>query len=339
MGKNRRAGRVRDTGEASRRLAAFLRRQPAAGVHHLNPPAIALDTALPAALAALYRAFDGAEMCHEAIVLWSSSEIQRLPAGTVGPDVGECYRIGVIAGDDLAVDAHDRVYRLEADTGEWLPEGSHLARWLHGAVEAEILLYDRDGEFVDAAFEDSGEVTAAMNERMCRRILDRDRAAPAPRWRLARSLALAGRVGEAREHLERVVAQSRGFAWAWFDLARISEGLGDAETALEELLQAVACRPDYEHAGFLYAHAARLAAALGREGERARLADEALARDPMLLRTQRDGAQAMLDEDEPQAALELAQLAAALAPRDLAVLDLLARARRVAGVPTTRESR
>lgn len=328
-GNKGRSGRF-DPADANARLLAFLHRQPA-GVHHVRGPAVALDTALPAALLALYRALDGAELCHETIVLWPSSQVDALPADTPGLGASTCFGIGAIDGDDLAVNERGQVYRLEAATGEWLPEGSHITRWLHGAVEAEILLYDRDGEFVDEAFEDSGEPTAATVERMCRKILARDKGASAPRWRLARSLAMSGRVEEARAHLEQVVAQSPDFPWAWFDLARISEGLGEGESALEEMAQAIACRPGYEHVSFLRAHAARLAGKLGDERERARLAAEALADEPDMARAQRDGAQAMLEQGEPEAALELAQLAAALTPRDVGVLDVLARARQAIG--------
>lgn len=326
MGKKRRAGRDHGSDAAGRRLTALLRRHPA-GVHNLRAPAIALDTALPPSLLELYREFDGAELCHEAIVIRPSSQVAPLPATMPGLGDALCYRAGEVGGDDFAVDIRDRVFRLESDTDEWLPEGSDFARWLQGAIEAEILLYDGDGEFLDNAFEESGEPTAVTRERMCRRILDRDRAASAPRWRLARSLAQSGRLNEARDHLEQVVTQSPDFPWAWFDLARISESVGEGATAIEELTRAAVCRPDYEHAGFLFAHAARVAAALGDEHERARLAGEALARDPGIERAQRDGAVSTLERGEPEAALELAQLAAALAPRDLTVLDVLRRAR------------
>ena len=322
--------RKRDAGEnasaLAARLAARIHEQPA-GWHHVREPCALLDAELPPQLAAIYREFDGADLFHEAIVLWPSARARKR---TDAPGQVPNFLIGEIAGDDLVVDRRDRVFRLESDTGEWLPEGSALGRWLLGAVEAEAMLYDEEGEFAEDAFEDSGEVSLEVGLRMHRCVLARDKNAPAPRWRLARLQVIAGALDEARGHLEQVVEHTPDFPWAWYDLARISEALGERDGALEEYLQAAECRPGYEHEAFFLACAARVARALGDEDRRRLLAERATALAGDLARAQRDGAQSLLDHglDDPSdaaAALERAELAVALAPRDLSALDLLAR--------------
>lgn len=309
----------------AQRLLALLRRQSHV-FHELGRPASALDSDWPSSLVAVYRAFDGATLFFEALVLFPSPQVKRLPPGAGQ----EGFLVGELEGDQLVVDTRDRVFRHESDTGEWLPEGSDFVRWLFGAVEAAALLYDKEGEFAEQAFEESGELSLDTSERMYRSVLARDRKASAPRWRLARVLAAKGDLTGAREQLERVVADSPDFAWAWYDLARISELLGELETALDEYAAAAECRERHEHQGFFFAHAARVAAALGDQTRRAEYADKALARDRDLARTQREGAAALLAEGDGEAALELCRLAAALTPRDLTVLDLMRRAHTLA---------
>ena len=317
--------RASDANVPERIRAALERFEP--GVHRLGEPAFLLDAALPDALAAVYRCFDGAEMFHESIVLVPSSQVAR---ETV--DAEDRWRIGEIDGDDLFVDSAGQVWRFETDTSEWLEDGSRLDRWLLGMVEAEAMLYELDGEFVEDMFDENGELLASASERMLRRVLKRDRVAPAPRWRLAQALLRQDKLSSAREQLEEVVQLRPGFAWAWFDLARISEKLGSLQDALDEVRTAAEAHPDYEYAGFFWAHAARLAAAMDDEAQRAACAAEALARAPDFVAAQREGAVANLEEGELEAALALAELAAALAPRDLMVCDLLARIRqRLAG--------
>ncbi|MEM9488108.1 MAG: tetratricopeptide repeat protein [Myxococcota bacterium] len=317
------------TGVSDSRLRRLIARHPA-GLHRLSDPAYLLSSDLPAAAAAVLRQCDGAELFHETIILRPSARIElcRPPLPAVAGS-GPVYWVGEIAGDDLYVDLRGRVYRSESDTGEWLAEGSRFDRWLLGAVAAEAVLYDDDGEFAADRFDESGELSPKAVVRTCRRVLDHDADAPGPRWRLARALVRLGDVERARDELETVVAGRPDFAWAWFDLAQISEQLGQPGAALDELCAAAEAIPAYEHAGFLWAHAARVAHAMGDEPRRAELAGRALDRDPGLVRAQRDGARATLrgaedeDDGDPRAALSLAELAAALAPRDIETLDLL----------------
>jgi tetratricopeptide (TPR) repeat protein len=308
--------------DTAKRIEDALEAHPE-GMHRLGEPALLLDPALPESLAAVYARFGEGELFHETIVLWPVNRIMIEHA----PDGSPCFAVGEIAGDDLFVDAGGRVFRREHDTGEWLAEGSRFDRWLLGVIEAEALLYDEYGEFRDDVFDDEGEAAAEVSERMHRQVLKRDRHAPAPRWRLARALLRLGQTSRARDELERVVEDAPEFGWAWFDLGQISEELGEHEVAADEFTAAAEAVPGYEHAGFFWAQAARMAAFLGDEPRRARCAARALAVDPDMVRAQREGAEANLADNDTSAARKLAELAAALAPRDLAVLDLLARLR------------
>ncbi len=301
-------------------------------MHKPHEPAYLLDSALPPPLQEIYRELDGGQLFHEAVILRASADVGRIPVppGAAEPPAhlpSGLLWIGEYSGDDLYACPRGQVIRCEKDTGEWLIEGSRCDRWLLGIIEAEALLYDETGEFIADAFGESGELEPAMAARMCRRILARDRHAPAPRWRLARALSQSGQHDRARDELETVVAEQPDFAWAWFDLAQISLALGQPELALDELVAAAEAIVGYEHAGFFYAHSARVAASLDREDRRAELAARALVCDPDLVRAQREGAQATLEAGDIAAAEILAELAVALAPRDIAVLDVMRRIR------------
>jgi Tfp pilus assembly protein PilF len=286
----------------------------AEGVHRLGDPAAALDADLPAGLAGVYRAFDGADLFHDALTLYPSTEWTR---------DGDRVRVGEMGGDALWVELPTgALWRLEEDTGEWLSEGTRLDRWLWGWVEAEGVMYDRDGEFRSGVIGLHGDLTDAAAIEHERRVLRRDRTAASPRWRLARALARSGDVAGARRELETVVEQHPRFGWAWYDLARLSETLGELAGARDEAMAAADADPTYEHAGFFLAWAARLAALAGDEPARAELAERACRADRSLTSRQLEGAHANLEAGEVAAARELVQLVLALAPRDLGALDL-----------------
>jgi hypothetical protein len=289
------------------------------GVHRLGAPAVVLDADLPTGLAAIYRVFDGADLFHEGLVFYPAGQLRREK---------QRLRVGEVGGDELWVaQANGTVWRSESDTGEWVEEGTAFDVWIHGFVDAEGLLYAWDGEFRDQVFDEMGELLPELELKRERRMLRRDRRAPGPRWRLARGLARRGDLEAARLRLEELVAVRPAFHWAWYDLARISERLAQSDSARTEMeeaarLAAAGCSP---YAGLFWAHAARLAAAAHLEPERARLAAEALAAEPDLLRSQREGARVLLEIGDREGAGELARLACALAPRDLDLLDLLHR--------------
>ncbi len=292
-----------------RALAKF-----AGGVHVAGEPSAALDADLPAGVIAVYREMDGAELFHGDLVLHPRAawrrEDGRLEIGTLGEDA-------------LWVDLGDgSVWRLEADTGESIEEGTSLERWLRGWIDGQALLYDKEGEFIDRAIGRDGDLSRPIAIARERAILKRDPKAVGPRWRLARELARAGDSEAARDELEEVVAARPRFAWAWYDLARISEKLGELAGAREEAQAAADADPAYEHTPFFLATAARLAALAGDEAARAELAARALAGDPDLARRQLDGARDNLEAGDHAAARDMLEVARALAPTDLAVLDL-----------------
>jgi Tfp pilus assembly protein PilF len=295
------------------RLLAALRAY-AEGVHQLGEPAAALDADLPEGVREVWRAMDGAELFHGELVLYPQAAWTR-EAGKLS--------VGELGEDRLWVDLDSgALWRLEEATGEWIEEGSSADRWLWGWVDAEALLYDREGEFHDGAIDEEGELTLETEIERQRALLKRDRKAAAPRWRLARALTRADKTAAARDELEELVAQHPGFAWAWYDLARASEALGELGGARDEALAAAEAEPGYEHAAFFLAWAARLAALAGDEAARQGLAARALAADARLGQRQLDGARANLESDDVVGARELCEVALALAPRDLAALDL-----------------
>jgi hypothetical protein len=299
--------------EAVQRLRSVLEGY-AEGVHQLGEPAAALDADLPAGLVAVYREFDGADLFHEALILYPTPSWKR---------DGEHVMVGEMGGDALWVElASGAVWRVEEDTGEWLCEGTQLDRWLWGWVEAEAVLYDREGEFRAGVIGPHGDLNAGTAIEHERRLLRRDRSAASPRWRLARALARAGNIEAARRELEQVVEEHPRFGWAWYDLARLSEALGELAGAREEALAAADADPHYEHAGFFLGWAARLAVLAGDEPARAELAARARSADSTLGQRQLDGARASLEAGEIEAARELVQVALAIEPRDLAALDL-----------------
>lgn len=296
------------------RVLAALRAY-ADGVHQLGEPTAAMDADLPEGVRAVWQAMDGAELFHGELVLY--------PRAVWTKEDGKLH-VGELGEDELwvALDG-GALWRLEEETGEWIEEGSSAEKWLAGWVDAEALLYDREGEFQDGAIDEEGELTAETEIARARALLKRDRKAAAPRWRLARALARGGKTRAAREELEELVAQHPRFGWAWYDLARASEALGELAGAREEAVAAAEANVAYEHAGFFLAWAARLAALGGDDGARAELAARALAVDARLAQRQLEGARASLEAGEVGGARELCQVALALGPRDVAALDLM----------------
>lgn len=285
-----------------------------AGLHRLNEPSYNTPSGFPRQLAELCRQFDGAELFHESVVLFSAADIVE-SAGR--------HLFGRIDEDDLYLDGKTgRVWRLDADSGELLEEGSRLHRWLLGFIEGERAMYDADGEFAEDVFGDDGRPTPEFLVRKERRVLKRDKDALGPRWRLARALSQQDRLPDARNHLERVVEVREEFSWAWYDLARISEALGETSAAIDEMNAAATADPTCEYRGFFYAHCARLSASLEDEDARKSYAHSALQLEPHLVRSHLDGACERLDAGDPDGAGALVELALAIAPLDLAALDL-----------------
>ncbi|HEX3759883.1 MAG TPA: tetratricopeptide repeat protein [Kofleriaceae bacterium] len=294
------------------RVFAQLEAAPA-GLHDITPPADELPSGLPEPLIDLYARCDGLRLYLDSVELRPSAEVE--------PSEGR-WVFGELDGEDLQIDTRGRIWRHDESLDDLVCEGARLDRWLAGIVDALGLLYDADGEFAEDVFDDSGELEPAVGERQLRTMLKRDPAAPGPRWRLAHALLSQDRVDEARAELEEVAAAEPGFAWAWLDLARISERLGQLPGAVDEARAAAAAAAGHPQAGYFHAQLARLAGRAGDDVTRAAAARRAADLAPELKTAQLEGALASLAEGDLASARGLLDLLRAVWPRDLAVLDL-----------------
>lgn len=288
------------------------------GMHDLGEPTVDVPQRWPVPVVDVYLTMNGARLFGDAIVL--------LPAGEL-PAAGDdgLVQFGTLDDEPVWFDPRGRIWREDPDSGERYVDGTALDRWLYGAVEAAALLFDVDGEFAEDAFTEDGELTPEVAIARARAQVKRDGKAPGPRWRLARLLTAEGELAQAREELETVVANDPTLAWAWLDLARISEKLGELANAVDEARAAADANPAHEQRAYFLAEAARYASLASDEPARAELARAALAAAPDLVRGHLAGADDRLAEGELDAAAHLASLARALAPKDLSVLDLVRR--------------
>ena len=299
------------------RIVGALERWPD-GMHDLGEPRVDVPLDWPAAVIDVYLAFDGGRLFGDSLTL---TEIAQAPGWD---DAGRLPIIDWL-GEALTVDRDGKVWRDDPETGEPVCDGSRFDRWLSGAIDATALLFDRDGEWNDEVFTEDGELADATILAMAKAQVRRDPRAPGPRWRLARALTARGDLDTARAELEEVVAAAPGLPWAWLDLARLSERLGATAGAIDEAEAAADADPTHEHRGHFLAEAARLAATAGDEPRRATLAARAVTVAPGLVAAQLAGAEDQIAAGELDAAAHLVALARAVAPRDLAALDLARR--------------
>jgi Tfp pilus assembly protein PilF len=313
VAKKRRRDEQSDGGPDSLdRVLGVLDAAPA-GLHDVAPPVAQLPSGLPEPLIDFYARCDGLRLYHDSVEIRPSAEVEpRAPH----------WVFGELDGEDLLLDARGRVWRSDESLDDLVCEGSRLDRWLAGIVDALAVLYDADGEFADGVFDADGELVPAVGERQLRAMLKRDPAAPGPRWRLAHTLLGQDRIAEGRAELEDVVAGEPGFAWAWLDLARLSEKLGELPGAVDEARVAADTAAGHPQAGYFHAQLARLAARAGDEATRAAAARRAAELAPDLRTAQLDGARASLAAGDRASARGLLDLLRAVWPRDLEVLDL-----------------
>jgi tetratricopeptide (TPR) repeat protein len=292
------------------------------GLHDIEPAASALPSGLPPPLIELYAMCDGLRLYLDAVEIVRSNEVTMPIAGK--------WRFGEVEGDAVSMDHRGRIWRADASLDDDVCDGTRIDRWIAGLLDAFALVYDDEGEFADNVFDDDGEILPEVRERQLRAQLKRDPAAPGPRWRLAHALIEQDAQESARDMLEQVVADDPAFAWAWLDLARISEKLGEMTNAVDEARMAAETAEAVQHAqaGYFWAQLARLAERTGDEVGRAQAATKASLLAPDLKHAQLDGARASLDAGDLASAKGLVELLRAVWPRDLEVLEL---ARRVAG--------
>ncbi len=296
------------------RIFAILEDAPS-GLHDVDPPALELPTGLPGALIDLYARCDGARIFVEALDI--------VPSDGVTEENGR-WQFATLEGDPVSVDRKGKVWRRDETVEDEVCEGTRLDRWLAGQLDALDLVYDRDGEFNDEVFDEDGEILPIIREKQLRAQLKRDAAAPAPRWRLAQVLVEQDAIEDARNELEQVVADDPAFAWAWLDLARVSERIGELSGAIDEARMAAEAAEGIGHpqAGYLWSHVARLASRSGDEVTRAQAATKASLLAPELKRAQIEGAYERIAAEDTSSAKGLVDLLRAVWPRDLEVLEL-----------------
>ena len=302
--------RGEDETRLASRLADELRGAPS-GLHVVGPPGVAVPDGWPQPCKDVYTELDGASLYAETLELAAAAEVVA---------DGDRWKFGRWDGDDLWFDRRGQVWRFDPGLEAAVLDGTGLDRWLAGAIDAVALLFDGEGEYFDAAFDEDGELAVETQERMARAQLRRDPKAPAPRWRLAQVLAGHDQVAAARDELEQVVAYAPAFPWAWLDLARLSESLGGLEGARDEAMAAAEAAAGGDFAGYFWAQAARLCARAGDEPGRVRAAAAAVKASPDLVRDHVTGARAQLVEGDLDSVRGLLDLARAVAPRDLEVL-------------------
>jgi hypothetical protein len=293
-----------------------------AGLHDLDPPAPNLPPGLPEPLIELYARCDGGRFFHDTIILVPAAEVTMPAPGR--------WQFAMVENDPISLDHRGRIFRTDTSLDDDICEGTRLDRWLIGAIEASSLLYDGDGEFADNIFDEDGEVEPVVSEKQIRLHLKRDPAAPGVRWRLAHVLLAQDALEDARNEMEQVVADDPAFAWAWLDLARISERLGEVKGALDEARMAAESAEGSQHAqaGYFWSQVARLAVQTGDDILRAEAATRTSMLAPMLKSEQLAGARSSLEAGDTESAKGLVDLLRAVWPRDLEVLEL---ARRVEG--------
>jgi Tfp pilus assembly protein PilF len=307
----------RDDGEPLDRMFAKLD-EAAPGLHDVDPPAASLPSGLPAPLIELYARCDGARIFVESLEL--------LPSHAVTLENGRC-QFAHLDGEPIAIDLRGRIWRTDESVDDEVCEGTRLDRWLAGQYDALALIFDHDGEYADDVFDEQGDILPIIREQQLRAQLKRDAAAPAPRWRLALVLAAQGAIEDARNELEQVVADDPAFSWAWLDLARVSERLGESGGAIDEARMAAEAAEGVQHpqAGYFWSQVARLASRAGNEMVRAEAATKASLLAPDLKRAQIEGARERIDAGDKASAKGLLDLLRAVWPRDLEVLELARR--------------
>lgn len=285
------------------------------GLHDLAPPAVELPKGLPEPLIELYARCDGGRIFVDTLEL--------VPSHDVTFDSGR-WQFATSDGEPVSLDGHGRLWRREESIEDEVCEGTSIDRWLGGELDALALIFDRDGEYADDVFDEDGDLLPKVREQQLRAKLKRDGRAPAPRWRLALTLLEQGAAEDARRELEQVVSDDPAFAWAWLDLARVSEKIGDIAGAMEEARMAAeaAERAQHAQAGYFWSQVARLAVRAPDEMTRAQAATKASLLAPDLKRSQIEGARERLAAGDTASAKGLVEILRAVWPRDLEVLDL-----------------
>lgn len=290
----------------------------APGLHDVDAPIEELPTGLPGPLIDLYARCDGARIFVDTLAILPSAEVT---------EDNNRWSFATLDGESISVDRRGKIWRHDESVDDDVIDGTRLDRWLAGQLDALDLIFDRDGEYSDDVFDEDGDLMPIIIEKQLRAQLKRDAAAPAPRWRLAQVLLEQESLVEARNELEQVVADDPAFSWAWLDLARVSERIGEVSGAIDEARMAAEAAEGVQHpqSGYFWSHVARIASRAGNDLVRAQAATKASLLAPDLKRAQIAGVRECIEAEDPTSAKGLLELLRAVWPRDLEVLELARR--------------
>ncbi len=304
------------------------------GLHWFGPPgdaAAAEALGVPAEHAAFWGRWDGVEI--------ASGDGRIYPVAQIEAHTAAAREEGRIGAGDLAVGEHGRdllvlpddpwaegadVLRVE-DTGERWPEATGVARMVLAMMGEASVLYGPDGEFRDDLFDDDGTLRPAVARKLARRQLDLDPDAPAPRFRLGRSLREAGELRAARVELRRVLEMAPEFGWAWVELGRTLLELEQPASAGEAFERGASTFADPDLRAHATAFAALAAARAGDDAARDARARATLELAPSFADNLRAGARDLIEREHHEAAATLIDLGLAVRPGDVQLLALRAR--------------
>ena len=318
--------------EAIERLPAGLLRFGApASAERLAAVEQRLERPLPQAYAEFLRHYDGADLFHENILLFSVSggfggdlptRNQESAAPGAVPEAGHHDEIiiGESADGDrfvLEVEApetHDdpRVFRVGHDPDDRWLAGSSFPRWIAAVIAHEALLYDDDGEFLPEAFEPDGEeLTAVFALRQAERALRKDPGSALYQHERGLALRRMDKLESARQAFQAAAAADPSNPWPWFDLGRADQALARHAQAAAAFECAAEAADGPEGARFC-AWAARAFHLAGDRATAERLRAVALERDPDLVASLRAAAKAALEDEDAGTARDAEELATLL---------------------------
>jgi tetratricopeptide (TPR) repeat protein len=298
------------------------------GFHAAGRPAAeeAIErSGLPADAAIVWRQFDGLELAMGEARLYALHQIHAATdaaeaEGLLRPGdrvIGERGRETWVLPEDPWAEGGAVV--AVGDDIERGPEASTVAHLVLGVLGEIGVLYDDEGEFRDGLFDEDGELTPAVRRKLLRRRLDLDEDAPRARLQLVRALREAGELGAAQSEVKQLLRRAPEWSWALHEKGLLAAAQGRAGEAAKAHEQAAEHTDDEVLQADFLAHAA---AVVGDEAKRAGLAGRVIALRPDYVQHQIEGARAHLDLGAVEEARRFVALALAIAPKNLAALEL-----------------
>lgn len=304
----------------------------AVGVHDLAAPATEAtireaEARLGARLPEPYRDFltswNGGFLFHDDISLYGVTGARRELEALAAVDGRVVF--GATPTSELSFDAAGRVVARDLDTEAVAIVGSEFERWLDATLAREAVVYERDGEFRDEAFE-GGELSEAAVRKRAAAAVKADPDSPAWREELAHTLIAEGKPDRAVKELERAVLLDPQLAGAWFALGQLRRASGEQALAATAFQRAGEAERDPEEAAFDLAHAARAAAEVS-PADAAALGARVAELAPRFADDQATAAAHLVEDGDFDAAMERLSLAAAVLPDDAAIKERIAHLR------------